>query len=73
MNEKMSKPNVSGDSLRHRLEGIRMPPYERLIAQAQLERAEALAEMCAAAARSIGRAYKALTARSPRHPAPSAN
>lgn len=72
MNEKMSKPNVGGDSLSRRLDGIRMSPYERLIAQAQLERAEVLAEMCAAAARSISRAYKALTARSPRRPAPSA-
>ncbi len=73
MNDKISKPNADRAFFNSRLDEIHMSEYERLMAKAHLARAEAAAEMLAAAAKGIRRAYKALTARSPRHAAPSAS
>ena len=72
MNEKISKTNVDIEFFNTRLDEIRMSGHERIKAKAQLERAEAMAEMLSAACGAITRAFKSLTARTPRHTAPSA-
>jgi hypothetical protein len=72
MNDKISKTNVDVAFFNSRLDEVRMSGHERIKAKAQLERAEAMAEMLSAACSGIARAFKFLTARTPRQTAPSA-
>lgn len=72
MNEKISKTNVDIEFFKTRLDEIRMSGHERIKAKAQLERAEAMAEMLSAACSSVASAFRSLTAKAPRHTAPSA-
>lgn len=50
---RMSRSNSRPDPLYERLDQIQMPAYERLAAKAHLARAEAIAELIAAAIRKV--------------------
>lgn len=72
MTEKISKPNADLEYLNSRLDEVRMSGHARIKAKAQLARAEAMADVLAAAAAGIGRLFRSLTTREPRGTAPSA-
>jgi hypothetical protein len=63
MSKSISNSNSELDALTARLKEIRMPSYERIHAEAQLARAEALAEAIATAARFVKRLLRALILR----------
>ncbi len=72
MNKQISKTNVGADFFSRRLDEIRMTGSERLKAKAHLARAEAVADLIASACGGIVRVFKALAARNPRSPRPTA-
>lgn len=57
METRLNRTNADRELLRARLDEIVMPSYERLIAQAHLERAEVIADLIIAVVRKL----KALT------------
>lgn len=63
MEKKLNRTNPERDLLRARLNAISMPSYERLIAQAHLERAEVLTDLIVAVARKVKALTKALVVR----------
>jgi len=72
MTNKISKSNVDLAYFDSRLDEIRMTGHQRLKAKAHLARAEAMAEVLAAAARGIARLFKSAPAKPSRRPAHSA-
>jgi len=60
---KLNRTNADRELLRARLEEINMPSYERLIAQAHLERAEVLSDLIVAVARKVKAVTKLLVVR----------
>lgn len=68
MTSKVSKSNAEWETIHARLAEIQMSSYARMRAQAQLERAEAIADTLAALSGSVKRALKHLFARPYHHP-----
>lgn len=63
MRQRLSKPNPELAEISALLDRVRMPEYQRLLARAHLERAEAVAELIARAASAMRSAAKALVVR----------
>jgi len=63
MKTKLNRTNADRDILRARLDAINMPSYERLTAQAHLERAEVIADLIVAVARKVKALTQALVVR----------
>lgn len=63
MKTMLNRTNSDRDLLRARLDEIVMPSYERLTAQAHLERAEVIADLIVAVARKVKALTKALVVR----------
>lgn len=63
MKTRLNRTNADLDFLRARLNEIEMPSYERLTAQAHLERAEVLTDLIVAFARKMKALTNALVVR----------
>ena len=63
MKTTLNRTNSDRDLLRVRLDEINMPSYERLIAQAHLQRAEVITDLIVAIARKVKALAKALVVR----------
>ena len=63
MENKMNRTNPDLDILYSRLNEIRMTPYERLTAEAQLARAEAIAELLVRTAHTVKKLARTLVVR----------
>lgn len=63
MSSIISKSNLEGVSPRDRLAQIRMSAYDRILAEAHLARAEAIADLLVGAATFVNRGLRALVLR----------
>ncbi|HVP09228.1 MAG TPA: hypothetical protein VMT02_06900 [Burkholderiales bacterium] len=68
MTKKISKSNAEWETIEQRLAEVRLSRFERVKAEAQLARAEAVADALAALSASVKRALKHLFERPYHHP-----